>query len=112
MFSYSTRRRLIPASAYSVIRFNKSLPFWTSGQSWETIPLAIARLSELTLPTKQISSDLVVGDIVFLSSGDIAGADIRVIVCTAESVIDLSPLTQISHDFKKLKEKPTDLDPL
>lgn len=59
-----------------------------------------------------ISSDLVVGDIVFLSSGDIAGADIRVIVCTAESVIDLSPLTQISHDFKKLKEKPTDLDPL
>lgn len=62
--------------------------------------------------TRVFSSDLIVGDIVFLSSGDIAGADMRVIVCTPGSIVDISPITGINHDCKNLQEKPTDLDPL
>lgn len=58
------------------------------------------------------SSELVVGDIVFVTAGDIVGADLRVIVCSPHSLMDISSITGLSNDFKELQEKPTDLDPL
>ena len=58
------------------------------------------------------SSDLVVGDIVYMSAGDIAGADVRVIVCTPGSLVDVAPISSVDHDYKDLQEKPSDIDPL
>lgn len=58
------------------------------------------------------SSDLVVGDIVFMSAGDIAGADVRVIVCSPGSLVDVASVSSIDHDYKDLQEKPSDIDPL
>ena len=58
------------------------------------------------------TSDLVVGDIIYITAGDIVGADVRVIVCTPGTVVDLFPITGIVRDFKHLNEKPTDYDPL
>lgn len=59
-----------------------------------------------------LSSELVVGDIVFVTAGDIVGADVRVLVCTPGSVVDLFPISHTSHDYKYLQEKPNDTDPL
>ena len=58
------------------------------------------------------SSDLVVGDIVFMTAGDIAGADIRVIVCSPGCLVDVASVSFIDHDYKDLQEKPSDIDPL
>ncbi|KAK8791540.1 hypothetical protein WA588_001545 [Blastocystis sp. NMH] len=62
--------------------------------------------------TRIPSNELVLGDIVFVSAGDIVGADLRVIVCSPNSLMDISSITGLSNDFKELQEKPTDLNPL
>ena len=62
--------------------------------------------------TRIPSNELVLGDIVFVSAGDIVGADLRVIVCSPNSLMAISSITGLSNDFKELQEKPTDLNPL
>ena len=59
-----------------------------------------------------LSSDIVVGDIIYLGCGDVVAADVRVIVCTKESVIDQSAISSTEHDYKFLQEIPTDTNPM
>lgn len=58
------------------------------------------------------STDLTIGDIVFASAGDVIAADLRVVVCSPGTLVDISSITNTSHAIKGLQEKPTDLNPL
>ena len=58
------------------------------------------------------STDLVIGDIIFASAGDILGADVRIVVCSPGAVIDISSITNVPHSLKDLREQPSDLSPL
>ena len=58
------------------------------------------------------STELVIGDILCVSAGDIVAADARVIVCSPGTLIDISSITNVAHSIKSLQEKPTDLNPL
>lgn len=84
-------------------------------QWWLDIRKRVAHTSLVIRDKRYIriaSTDLVVGDILFASAGDILGADVRIVVCSPGAVIDISAITNTSHDFKELREQPSDLNPL
>ena len=84
-------------------------------QWWLDIRKRVAHTSLVIRDKRYIriaSTDLVIGDILFASAGDILSADVRIIVCSPGAVIDVSPITNVPHDLKDLREQPSDLNPL
>lgn len=58
------------------------------------------------------SRNVVVGDIVYVSAGDVIAEDVRVIVCSVGAKVDLTYVVSQSSLVKELGENPSDTDPL
>ena len=58
------------------------------------------------------STNIVVGDIIYASAGDIVAADVRVIVCSMGAKVDMTYVVSQSNFVKELGESPSDTDPL
>ena len=58
------------------------------------------------------SRNVVVGDIVYVSAGDVIAADVRVIVCSVGAKVDLTYVVSQSSLVRELGENPSDTDPL
>ena len=58
------------------------------------------------------SRNVVVGDIVYVSAGDVIAEDVRVIVCSVGAKVDLTYVVSQSSLVRELGENPSDTDPL
>ena len=85
-------------------------------EDWVTYIYGKVRHTTLVIRDKQYvraaSTNIVVGDIVYASAGDIVAADVRVIVSSVGAKVDMTHVVCQPGLSKELGESPTDTDPL
>jgi len=119
--SAKAKKKEVPTALDDFPGFPRNVALFTSKlqecqeQWWLDIRKRVAHTSLVIRDKRYIriaSTDLVIGDILFASAGDILSADVRIVVCSPGAVIDISSITNIPHDLKDLREQPSDLNPL
>ena len=119
--SAKAKKKEVPTALDDFPGFPRNVALFTSKlqecqeQWWLDIRKRVAHTSLVIRDKRYIriaSTDLVIGDILFASAGDILSADVRIVVCSPGAVIDISSINNIPNDLKDLQEQPSDLNPL